>query len=98
MSVAVTIDLQVDPGKLDEFLAFMHDIAPDTRAYDGCELFDIWVDQDKAGHVLFYEIWDQRADQEKYFAWRTETGVVERLGSFLTAPPEITYFDNTSGT
>ena len=46
MSTAVTIDLSVDPAKVDEFLAFIKDIAPDTRAYDGCQMFDICKDQD----------------------------------------------------
>ena len=72
-------------------------IAPDTRAYAGCQLFDIWTDQNKPGHVFFYEIWDSRGDQEKYLAWRTETGLMDQLGPFLGAPPVISYFDKFDG-
>ena len=95
MSTAVTIDLSVDPAQLTEFLAFIKGIAPDTRAYAGCRLFDIWTDQDKPGRVLFYEIWDSRAHQEKYLAWRTETGLVDKLGPYLVAAPNISYFDKS---
>ncbi len=97
MAVCVTLDLQVDPAKFDDFLAAVKGAAPDTRAYDGCQLFDIWIDQDKPGHVLFYEIWDSRQHQEKYIQWRTETGVMEALGSMLTAPPTILYYDKFDG-
>ena len=97
MSTAVTIDLAIDPVRVVEFLAFIKQIAPDTRAYDGCRLFDIWTDQDKPGRVLFYEIWDSRKHQEKYLAWRAETGLMEKLGPFLTAPPAICYFDRFDG-
>lgn len=97
MSIAVTIDLAVEPARTSEFLAFIKKIAPDTRAYAGCQLFDIWTDQNKPGHVFFYEIWDSRGDQEKYLAWRTETGLMDQLGPFLAGPPVISYFDKFDG-
>lgn len=97
MATAVTIDLSINPSKVDEFLAFIKDIAPDTRAYDGCKLFDIWKDQDQPGRVLFYEIWDSRPHQEKYLAWRTETGLMDKLGPYLAAPPVISYYDKFDG-
>ena len=37
MSIAITIDLPVDPERTDEFLALVKETTPDTRAYDGCE-------------------------------------------------------------
>jgi quinol monooxygenase YgiN len=97
MSIAVTIDLPVDPQRTDEFLEFIGGIAPDTRAYDGCELFDIYTDQERPGRVLFYEIWESKDKQQKYIAWRTETGLVETLGKFLTGPPTFSFFDKFDG-
>lgn len=97
MAVCVTFNLAVDPNKMDDFLAAVKGAAPETRAYDGCQLFDIWIDQNTPGNVLFYEIWDSRAQQEKYLQWRTETGVMEALGSMLTAPPTIRYHDKFDG-
>ncbi|MBT8446638.1 MAG: antibiotic biosynthesis monooxygenase [Gammaproteobacteria bacterium] len=93
MGTAVTVDLSIDPARLDDFLAFIKNIAPDTRSYDGCQHFDIWVDQDTPGRVLFYEIWDSRAHQEKYVAWRAETGVLDQLGPYVTAPPVFAFYD-----
>ena len=47
--------------------------------------------------MLFYEVWDSRDHQEKYLAWRTETGLMDKLGPFLTAPPTISYYDQFDG-
>ncbi len=94
----LTIDLQVDPGKIDEFLAMMIEAAPDTRAREGNRLFDIYVDQDNPGHVVFYEIWDSKEQQEAYLGWRQETGFNAKLGPFM-APGGggVTYFTKVDG-
>lgn len=97
MSIAVTIDLPVKPDATAEFLAFIKSIAPDTRAYDGCELFDIYTDADRPGRVLFYEIWESKEKQQQYLAWRTETGLVEKLGGFLTGAPEFSFLEKFDG-
>ncbi len=97
MGTAVTVDLSIHPDKVEEFLELIRAIAPDTRAFAGCRHFDIWRDQDQPGHILFYEIWDSRADQEKYLAWRTETGVMDQLVPFVAAPPVFAYYDLFDG-
>ena len=94
----LTIDLQVDPEKIDEFLAMMIEAAPDTRARDGNRLFDIYVDQDDPGHVVFYEIWDSKAQQEAYIGWRQETGFNARLGPYMVqGGGGVTYFKKVDG-
>lgn len=96
MSIAVTFDLNIIPERLPEFLELISETAAGTRSYDGCVLFDIWIDQDTPGKILFYEIWESRAQQEKYLAWRTETGVMEQFGAFQAAPPVTSYFDKSN--
>lgn len=94
----LTIDLQVDPEKIDEFLAVMIEAAPDTRAWDGCRLFDIYVDQDKPGHVVFYEIWDSKEQQEAYISWRQESGFNARIGPYMVpGGGGLTYFKKVDG-
>lgn len=75
----------------------LKDTAPETRSYDGCVLLDIWIDQEKPGKVFFYEIWESRAKQEKYLAWRVETGLLEALGLFTTEPTVMSYLDKFDG-
>ncbi len=94
----LTIDLQVDPAKVDEFLALMIEAAPDTRAREGCRLFDIYVDQDNPGHVVFYEIWDSKELQQSYLAWRQESGFNAKIGPYMVAGGGgLTYFTKVDG-
>ncbi len=92
----LTIDLQVDPAKVDEFLAVMIEAAPDTRAREGNRLFDIYVDHDNPGHVVFYEIWDSREQQEAYVSWRQESGF--NIGPYMVqGGGGVTYFNKVDG-
>jgi quinol monooxygenase YgiN len=88
----VTVDLAVEPAKLPEFLAFVKELLPDTRAYDGIRSIDVLVDEGNPGHVVFFEIWESRPHYDRYLAWRTETGALANMGNYLTAPPAISHF------
>jgi hypothetical protein len=53
---------------------------------------DFFEDSDSV--VWIYEERDTRAQQEKYFSWRrVETGLVDAISSFLTAPPRAIWLD-----
>lgn len=79
--------LQVDPSRLDEFDALMAVEAPRTRAFDGCELFEIYRNADGGGEVVFLEHWESEAKSKAYGQWRSERGDFEVLGGFFTGPP-----------
>ena len=93
MSVVVLLEIQVKPEAIDEMKALLQRILPDTRAYDGCQGVDIYGNLDDTGNLVFYERWDSRQHYEKYFAWRTETGALNQLGTMVAAPPSIRYFE-----
>jgi quinol monooxygenase YgiN len=90
--VYYTLELKVDPAKTAEFLSFMKAAAADTRNSKGCQYFAILVDESDPGRVLFYEIWDSKADHEAYRAWRTETKFADKLAPFLAGPTVQSYF------
>ncbi len=64
-----------------------------TRAFDGCKLVEVYLDQDNADVIVLWEKWESRAHYEKYFAWRVETGLVEAFDAVLAAPQELWHFD-----
>ena len=49
--------------------------------------------QDDSDTLVIVETWESRAHYEKYFAWRQETGLVDRLGAHVAGPPGLRYFD-----
>ena len=45
------------------------------------------------GGITLLEEWESVEDQVKYINWRTETGMMEKMGSFIEAEPVIVYYD-----
>ena len=69
MSVVVVLDLTAKDGQLDTQLETLHQILPDTRAYEGCMFLKMCVyeGENKVGLI---EEWETKAHQEAYMAWR----------------------------
>jgi quinol monooxygenase YgiN len=93
MAVTVILDLYVKPETVDDVIAGLKADLPDTRAFEGNLKVDVCRDQEDPNHITLVERWAQRGDQEKYIAWRAESGSMEKTVAALTAPLTITYFD-----
>ena len=74
---------------------YMAEILPDAWAYDGCNGVDVYFNMDDPGNMILFEHWDSRAHHEEYVEWRTETGVMAKIGAMLSGPPSIRYFGKT---
>lgn len=85
----VYLTLSVAPERLGEFERLMEVEAPLTRAFDGCELFEIYAGA-RPGEVIFLEHWFSEDASNLYTQWRTERGDMERLGAYFIAPPQAT--------
>ena len=95
MSVTVLLDLTAKPGLIEDLKNIFVEILPDTRSYDGCEGLDVKLNSDDANNLLLVERWQSRQQYEKYFAWRQETGLIDRLGPVLGAPPSVRFLEDT---
>ena len=95
MSVTVLLDLKAASGSIDQLKQLFSEILHETRAYDGCDGLEVHLNQDDGDNLLIIERWQSRPHYEKYFAWRQETGLIDRLGPLLGAPPSIRYLDDT---
>jgi quinol monooxygenase YgiN len=93
MSVVVLLEIQVKPEAVNEVKAMLKENLPDTRAYAGCQGLEVYRNLDETGNLVFYERWDSREQYQKYLAWRTESGAMDRLGALLKAPPSIRYYE-----
>lgn len=95
MSTAVVIDIKIKPESIAEAKAFIKEVLPDTRAYEGCQSLEVYENQEGEGSMLFYSIWDSRQHHETYLAWRQETGAFDQLMTMVAEPPTFRYFDAT---
>jgi quinol monooxygenase YgiN len=51
------------------------------------------VNQEDPTNVVFAEKWESRDKYETYFAWRQQTGVLDRLVPMLRAEPSVRFLD-----
>ena len=93
MAVLVLVEGSVKSEAMDDMIALMNEILPDTRAYDGCQGVHVHTNLDAPNDLALVEYWDSRVHYEKYLAWRAETGVLEKIASLLSGAPSIRYFE-----
>lgn len=93
MACTVLLELKVKPESVDETLQGLAALLPETRSYPGCIEVYAYQNQDDPTNIVAIEQWESREAYEKYFAWRTETGVIDQLGNWVSAEPSIRYFD-----
>lgn len=94
MSVLVLGEVHVAPSRMNEFKTCLREFLPDSRAYDGFERVELYEDTEEEGSIIFVEYWASRDHQEKYIAWRIETGVMEKLGAMFVGDVRVRYFRN----
>ena len=93
MSVMVLLEAPCKSEEVSSMKSYLAEIFPDTRAYEGCQAIDVYFNTENEGNMVLVEHWDSRPHHEKYLGWRTETGVMDKLGSMLAGPPSIRYFE-----
>lgn len=87
MAIHVSVELNLQPGKADEFVSMAKSSFKDTRDKKG--FIEIVAAQatDDPNKIIFWETWETLEDYNAYFNWRVETGFMDAIGPFLTKPP-----------
>ena len=93
MSILVLLEMNLKPERLKDFKAFMENELHHTRGSDGCNELTVHKNQDDPTNLVLVEDWDSRQQYEKYLAWRTERGDMEKLGPFFAGEPTFRYYD-----
>lgn len=97
MAIDIILDLNVKPEHRDELIDTLAAILPDTRAFPGCNSVAVTVNEDDQCNIVLFEKWETRSDHEKYMAWRTERGDLDKLGALLAGPPSVRYLAGLQG-
>lgn len=93
MSVLVLLEAPVKAEEIANMKSYLAEVIPETRECDGCQSMDLYFNTEDDGDLVLVENWDSRANHEKYLGWRTETGVMGKIGAMLAGPPSIRYFE-----
>ena len=93
MAVTVTLEFSVLLDRAEEFKTLLRELLSDTRSYEGCLKVDVYQGHDDLGIIYLVEDWKSKVHQQKYQAWRDESGIAEVVGPFLAEEPRFNYFD-----
>ena len=84
-----------DTAHVAEMLAHLELMLPETRAFEGCEMICIYIDDDDPTCLLTHQRWESREHHEKYVAFRMSQGADKKLMSMMTSPLAPRYFKLT---
>ena len=87
MAIHVSLELNIQPGKAEEFIGMAAEAFKETRTKKG--FIDIVATQgaDDPNKIIFWETWESADDYNAYFNWRVETGFMDAIAPFMAAPP-----------
>ena len=93
MSIMVLVQADINPKFSHEMKSYLAEILPETRAFEGCHFIDVYFDTDKPNSMVLVEEWDSREHYQKYHAWRTHTGVIDKIRSMVDGTASIGFFE-----
>tara|TARA_Y100001970_G_scaffold165764_1_gene202667 strand:- start:8955 stop:9245 length:291 start_codon:yes stop_codon:yes gene_type:complete len=93
MSHTVYVEFKCLEGKGPDFLDVLLPALSDTRAFEGCESVETFVNMEATDTVILWEKWSDRSAQEAYLQWRVETGMLDLIGPFMAGAPAFIHLD-----
>lgn len=93
MAHTVFVELRCQPGKREKLLSSLLPALDETRAFAGCRSIDTYVDCNDPDLVLLWEHWDAAHDHAAYMAWRTEEGLLDRLGPLFRGDARVVHMN-----
>lgn len=91
MSHTVIAEFHCNEGMGEFLLPGLMEALSETRAFDGCESVETYIDEDNPDRVYLWEKWAERKNYDAYIAWRIETGMLENLAPVLIKPMTPTH-------
>lgn len=95
MAFTVLLHAKAKSGCRDDVVDFYRETLAATRSRPGCIGVRVIRSADDDTEFALIEQWDDKADQEAYAAWRTETStdVMARFGQLLAGPARIESYE-----
>lgn len=95
MSVRVTLNCPVKAGAFPQLRPFLEQNLGNVRSFKGNLRVSVLYDESN-NEMLLDEDWQSVESHQAYLAFISDNGVLNQLASFLSAPPDIKYFQPLS--
>ena len=92
MSIKVSVEFSLQAGKQKKFLDVLGNALSDTRAYYGCIKVETYAG-DNGSSIILIEECESKEQQQAYFQWRVDTGIIDAIGPFISAPTGVKYYE-----
>ena len=66
--LTIVAHITAKPDQIDLVRSELEKLIETTRAEEGCQQYDLHVDNDQPGHFLFYENWESRELWQQHMA------------------------------
>jgi quinol monooxygenase YgiN len=89
MTIAVILELELQPRFAASFEEIIQKALPDTRQFAGCIYVNACKHESRPNTYILLEHWREQADHDRYVKWRTDTGFMEQMGPTMANPPAM---------
>ena len=93
MSIVVIVNFTAKDESLEELKSYFKKILPDTRSYEGCEGVHLYENSESPTKLTIQAKWSSKEAQQKYMAWRMETGELDKLSTMISGPLTMDYYN-----
>jgi quinol monooxygenase YgiN len=89
--LTVFAEFRAKSGRERELGGLLKGLIEPTRRERGCLQYDLHVDNDQAGHFLFYENWSSMAELQAHLGSPHLTAVLAQSADLLEEPARVVF-------
>ena len=93
MGILITLEVKVKSETKNDLEAFLKEILPDTRSYEGNQGLDVYFDIEEKDVMVLVEKWQSSEHYHKYHEWRVSTGTLDKLRTFFAGKPRRRFLE-----
>ncbi len=95
MSIRLTVQLPIKPGKASEFEAAAGPALARVKAEDkGCEMYDLFKSVDDDERYVMVESWASQADLDAHMKSPAMKDIGEAIGGFVAGAPVMHKYED----
>ncbi len=93
MGILIILEVKVKSETKNDLEAFLKEILPDTRSYEGNQGLDVYFDIEEKDVMVLVEKWQSSEHYHKYHEWRVSTGTLDKFRTFLAGKPSRRFLE-----
>jgi quinol monooxygenase YgiN len=93
MAIAQLVEMITQRGQRAVFLEELQHILVATRAWDGSEGVEVYLDEQDPDRIVLILHWASREQHATYAQWRQESGTSVGLSPLLTGEPKRRFIE-----